>query len=373
VDPLAMDSMAMHEMGHTCLALPDLYCYPVGYQNVFLKDENGEYYAGGPVFPRIARELLALPSAIDVPCGVGYKPLMDSCHFWIHPCHAGLVESFKGYRGPHFWEVHGRQIPWRENFLKLYDFNDQPLTGAAVYVYHVSHTTMNSFASKYFADRPKYMGNTDKDGRFLIPGTTDKDWDSPYTDRVDGECEMWSPFGTPTDSGERQRDTAGTPSVYYVEGLLLVKIVSDGKTELHWLPMTEFNEEFYRGHIYRGTYDIYTSLTSSGTTLLDRPAIPKAIRTTNLKPVAVPDKTNITVACGEKITLDASKSYDPEGQPLIYWWKLKDSYYNVEFAQGVTNTFTASSKPEVKEYYLCVLDGIRASDPVTVTVTTNEK
>jgi hypothetical protein len=373
VNIMAVDSAIIHEQGHTCLALPDLYGYPVRYKNVFLKDEDGNYYAGGPVFPRIAHDMLPLSSAVDVPCGVGYKPLMDSCHFWIHPCHAGKIESFKGYRGPHFWGVQGRQIPWRENYLKIYDINDKPLTGAAVYVYHVSHTTMNDFTTKYFADCPKYLGNTDKNGRFQIPGKTDKNWDSPYTDAVDGECEMWSPFGTPTDTYERQRDTSGTPSVYFVEGLLLVKIVSDGKTELHWLPMTEFNEEFFRGNLYCGSYDIRTSLTSSGTTPVKRKRVTRSSGKKNLKPVAVPDRTNITVACGEKITLDASKSYDPEGQPLVYWWKLKRSYNGGEFASGVTNMITAPAKPETKEYYLCVLDGIRASDPVTIKVTTVEK
>jgi hypothetical protein len=152
-----------------------------------------------------------------------------------------------------------------------------------------------------------------------------------------------------------------------------VKIVSDGKTELHWLPMTEFNEEFFRGNLYCGTYDIRTSLTSSGTTPVKRKRIARSPGKKNLKPVAVPDRTNITVACGEKITLDASNSYDPEGQPLVYWWKLKRSYNGGEFATGVTNTITAPAKPETKEYYLCVLDGIRASDPVTIRITTKEE
>ena len=368
VDIMAIDSAIIHEQGHTCLALPDLYGYPVNRGKLFLKDENGEFYAGGPLFPCIGGDMLPLSSAVDVPCGVGYKPLMDSCHFWLHPSHAGKIESFIGYRGPHFWGVQGRQIPFRENFLKLFDINDHPLTGAAVYVYHVSHTDMGDFTTKYFADRPKFVGNTAADGRFKFPEQTDRDWDSPYTDRVDGKSEVWNPFGTFRDENDHIADTAGTPSVCEVEGLLLVKIVSDGQTELHWLPMTEFNAEFFRGNTYRGTYPIYTSLTSSGTTPVRRPRVPKAVRTVNLRPVAVPDRTNLTVHCGEQFTLVGTKSYDPEDQPLQYWWKRQDSYNGGEFHAGVSNTMTAAASPCTNNYVLCVLDGVRSSKPTVITV-----
>ncbi|HOM72268.1 MAG TPA: CARDB domain-containing protein, partial [Armatimonadota bacterium] len=217
---LVISSGLVHEFGHCCIALPDLYGYPVKVDNIFLKDENGEYYAGGELLPDVSHGSVMCSSAQTIPCGGGYTPLMDYCHMWLHPAHAGQVQYFAGYRGEKFWGTQGRLIPSLGHVLQIYDVNDEPLSGAAVYVYHVSQTGAQDAGTKYFADRPKFMCNTDKDGRFIIPRETDSTWDSPDTDDVDGAIGVWNPYGT------AKTDTAFTPNVWSVEGLILLKIVS---------------------------------------------------------------------------------------------------------------------------------------------------
>ncbi|MFQ5805624.1 MAG: CARDB domain-containing protein [Phycisphaerae bacterium] len=105
VNAMAIDAAILHEFGHTCVSLPDLYGYPVRANNVFLKDEDGNDYAGSPLLPIIRDDILPLASAMDVPCGVSYTPLMHGCHLWLHPAHAGQVHYFAGYRGQRFWGV----------------------------------------------------------------------------------------------------------------------------------------------------------------------------------------------------------------------------------------------------------------------------
>ena len=61
-DLLTIPSGLVHEDGHFCFCLPDLYGYPMTKENVLLKDETGSYYSGGllmPEFPGRWRRKLA--------------------------------------------------------------------------------------------------------------------------------------------------------------------------------------------------------------------------------------------------------------------------------------------------------------------------
>jgi hypothetical protein len=377
VSLMAIDSAIMHEFGHTILALPDLYGYPVGKQNVLLKDEKGAYYAGGPLLPVIGGDTLTFSSAINDQLNVGYDPLMVSCHQWIHPANAGQVHFYRGYRGPRFWGSQGRNMAMREHFLKIYDVNDEPLAGAAVYVYHVTQTGARDAGSKFFADRPKFVGNTDKDGRYRFPENADPSWDDADTDLVEGEWPMWNPFGRAKTTTGAPPDTAFTPNVWCVEGLLLVKIVASdpvagNQTEFQWMPMTVFNAEFFKGyvkgHTARGTYIIRTNLKPSpGETPIVRPEVPEAIRKQNLAPVAAASVTELTVAPGEAFTIDGSTSQDPEAQPLIYYWSMRGPFDPGSSSEPV---YTGKARPEPGEYecVFYVIDGLRASEPVWIKV-----
>ena len=361
---MAIASGLVHEYGHCCLALPDLYGYPVRARNVFLKDDNGEYYAGGELLPEVAWGNLMFSSAQNVPCGAGYAYLMDYCHMWLHPAHAGQVQYFAGQRGERFWGVQGHLIPFVSNELQVYDVNDEPLAGAAIYVYHVINTNARDAGTKYLADRPKFMGHTNEKGRYIFPRETDKDWDSPETDEVDGSVEVWNPFGT------AKRDTAFTPNVWSVEGQLLIKIVSGDETEFSWLPLTAFNEAFFCGTTNRGVYPIRTNLEPfKGTTPLVRQPIPDSIKETNLAPVAAVDcEMELTIKAGEQLRISGSDSNDPEGQPLIYRWHVHGRGNVERFSDKPAYEARMPNETTDLEVVFYVIDGLRVSDPIRIKV-----
>jgi len=377
--PMALDSGILHECGHTMLKLPDLYGHPVPQNRVYLKDENGHFYEGGELLPYInkSKYLMTIPVYGHVPSGVGYMSLMAGCHMWIEESNAGKIQHFVGARGRRFWGVQGRLVPTWQNMLVVADVNDRPLPGAAVYVYHVAQNSSRGAGGKYIYDRAKFMGNTDQDGQFVFPKRTDKDWDDPDTDEVENGLAVWNPFG------RVKSDVAFTPNVTYLEGILLLKIVSGEHTEFHWLALTEFNTAYFKNKL-SGVYLVRTSLRlSNGETELVRPEVPEAIRDKNLQPVAVVDtgadniqagKNNvieITVGPGEEFTLDGSASHDPEDQPLVlYEWQVAFGRPNPRprILAGPVYTGTAPEEPGEYNMSFYVNDGLRVSKSVQIKV-----
>lgn len=414
VDLMAIDCAIIHEFGHTILSQPDLYGYVTAAENVFLKDGGGKPVAGTPELPVVMGESrMPIAPGVNVACGVGYPWLMDGCQLWLDPSQAGHIQFFKGYRRDRFWGTQGRLIPVRANYLSVTDAFDNPLKGAAVYVYHVSQAPVQDSGAMFFADRPKFMGQTDADGRFLFPGDTDQDWDDPDTDAMDGAKPVWNPFGTPAS------ETAFTPNVWEVEGLLLIKIVSGSRTEYQFLDLTQFNVAFLSndvaqaaslgspaavaqasrigspaevaqaaslgsqargsvawslasgkpmGNHHTGIYPIRTSLlpTAEPTPLVRKP-VPEAIRKVNKAPVAAAPK-EITVKVGEEFEIDGSKSFDPEGQPLIYRWNEGGGWLRGNVSQGPKLKQKAPNEPKVLEFKFWVLDGVRSSEAAIVKV-----
>ncbi|HEY3284358.1 MAG TPA: Ig-like domain-containing protein [Armatimonadota bacterium] len=363
VDLMAIDAAIIHEFGHTILSQPDLYGYPVQARNVLLTDGAGKPLADTPLLPVLdGSGTLALPSAINLPCGAAYSSLMVDCHLWLHPSQAGHIMHYRGYRPDRFWGTQGRLIPTRSNALLVTDLEDRPLKGAAVYVYGVANPPVNDSGAKYFADRPKFVGQTDSEGRFVFPGQTDEGWDDPDTDEVDGAVDVWNPFG------RAKTDTAFTPNVWGVEGLLLLKIVSGDQMELQWLDLTQFNTEFLSGHTVSGLYPVRTSLNpaTEPTPVVRRP-VPEPVRKTNRRPVAVADP-EVTVHCGQEYTLDGSRSHDPEGQPLLYRWSVDGDWLRTDGTQEAICRLKAPDSPTTLTYRFYVMDGVRSSEAVQVRV-----
>jgi hypothetical protein len=154
-----------------------------------------------------------------------------------------------------------------------------------------------------------------------------------------------------------------------VEGLLLVKIASGPQTEFYWLPLPEFNNEFLSGHTFTGIIPVRTSLApSAAPTPVTRPTVPEAVQKMNKRPVAVVDRTEITVGCGQEFALDGSKSSDPEGQPLTCNWASTRGGINPEHSWQPILKAKAPDRPFECEYIFYVIDGIRCSEPVTVKI-----
>ncbi|MBN2133655.1 MAG: Ig-like domain-containing protein [Sedimentisphaerales bacterium] len=182
---MAQNSGALHEGGHNVFKLPDLYGYHTG--DVLLRDETGRLYTETPLLPK---SRLLGPAA----CGPYYSSFMDYCHLWLHPANAGKMQYFGGYGAEErFWGAQGRLIATRRNLLQIFDRQDGPLANAAVYVYHVTHAQ----EQRRIVDPPKFVGHTDRDGQFVFPGRTDRHWDDPRTDQVEGSIPVWNPFGRP--------------------------------------------------------------------------------------------------------------------------------------------------------------------------------
>jgi hypothetical protein len=371
--PLALESGIIHELGHTMLALPDLYGAPIDKNRCYLRDENGELYESGKLLPYIARhDILPRPSVAGfVPCGEGYASLMDFCTMWIDPANAAKIQYYSNLADRPFWGSQGTMVPGWRNWLYVTDVNDAPLVGAAVYVYQAAQNSMPFFGRQYFYDRPKFVGHTDGEGRFFFPKETDRNWDDPETDEIEGRIDLWNPFG------KGKSSTAATPNCFGYDGLFLIKIVASDpvagdQTEFHYLTLGDFNIAFVVNGA-EGEYPLRTSLKPvDGRTHLVHTRVPEAIREQNKRPVAVVEQTALTAKVGEEFTLDGSKSYDPEGQELVlHEWQLDDGEAEPWRQAGAVITAKAKKPGRVK-YVFFVNDGMRVSDPVDVIITVTE-
>jgi|GEM_PF-6132686 len=90
----------------------------------------------------------------------------------------------------------------------------------------------------------------------------------------------------------------------------------------------------------------------------------------NAQPVA--KAGDVSSIMGNKVTLDASASYDADGDDLEYRWRISDGPFEPFPQLNNATTATADFTPEIAGEYelvLFVFDGQRASEEVTVTVT----
>ena len=98
-----------------------------------------------------------------------------------------------------------------------------------------------------------------------------------------------------------------------------------------------------------------------------RKPVPEAIRKVNKRPIAVAP-AELTVKCGADFTIDGLKSYDPEGQPLIYRWNTGGVWLAGSLTQEPILKLKAPNEPKELEYRFWVLDGVRCSEQVEIKV-----
>jgi hypothetical protein len=96
----------------------------------------------------------------------------------------------------------------------------------------------------------------------------------------------------------------------------------------------------------------------------------------NQVPVALAGSDKAQANAGETVTLDATASTDPEGANLTYHWQ-QTSGTAVELSSAV-EAIVSFSAPELNadeqlSFELIVSDGLRQSDPVSLTITVKKK
>jgi hypothetical protein len=382
---LTVDAAVCHEIGHCCFALPDIYGQNVHLCNVFLKDGNGKPYAGTAIYPNVggSDSDTALWSAAtsgypDPLLRSGYTPLMDSCKVWLDDFCAGIIQQEWGkQRRGGMWDLYGDCIP-DKNILRVLDVNDAPLANAAVYIYHITNTDygigQDTVPNKYYADRPKFAGITDKSGCYTIPKTACAAWDDWTTDVNDGAVAVSTPYALSDRKGAGPWMLAGE--------MMLIKIISSSGTEFQPFSLAEVNTAHFAGNTKSATYNIRTSLTNKTPQTITLPIIPAAVQKTNKKPIAkvrydnkiyIADPSNdpdlhLVLPKGASITLDASVSTDPEGQPLYYRWDTGYDYFKP--SNEASNVVDTSKLDVGNEYDLgfFVIDGVRYSDYFSIRI-----
>ena len=97
--PLTIGQGVIHEAGHMVTQLPDLYAYGIAKNKIFLRDEEGNFYQGGPLIPGSTRGgIQGCRINGRVPCGSGYGSLMGPCRLLFDEANAGVIRHLSQTR-----------------------------------------------------------------------------------------------------------------------------------------------------------------------------------------------------------------------------------------------------------------------------------
>lgn len=364
-----INSGMMHELGHNILKLPDLYNYPVKPTSSLIRMDNDKLDDF-----RFTKQESVNPLSPSA-CGPYYDSFMNNCHMYLHPANAGKIHHFRGYYGDRFWGAQSRLLPTRESGLQLFDVNDEPLKNAHISVYH-AFSVFKDWRT-WFIGKPKFIGHTDNQGIYIFDKKTHPEWDDPATDVVERSIPIWNPFGTAREN-DLYADVPFTPSVVRIEGLLLVKVVSNDETEYHFVTDFDYQTEFYKGNSIAANVPINTNLHS--TQLISPPVdrvkglegkLEQEIRhkkELNLIPVAITNIDSISVKPGERFFIDASESFDPENKKLDFVWESSLFLQNALDCQPMVSGIIPKARTRDFEVSLWVSDGTRLSEKKIIKV-----
>jgi hypothetical protein len=391
-DATLLNMRLMRSLGQTTLGFPDLDVWAVRQDKVWITGANGSRLAGSPVLPVVdALGTLAGSHGLGMPVRTGYRSLLEpNGQLWLPPAFAGLLDAFReGFQTD--WNRNiSSAIPVGRNSLEVRGLDDEPLTGAAVYVYQGAW--QGAEYGTFLGIRPKFAGLVDGRGYFTLEKHSVSVWDDPATDPIEKATPLANPLSlgwgrnpapgllvddiSAPENGSDWKPRVSSSIKGQDEGLLLIRIVSGDREECHWLSALDFHAAFGRNPV-EGVYPIRTSLKAfpSPTPVLLPPPQPPRWQT-NLAPVASVAKSQLTVRAGQRYELDATGSKDPEGQALQVEWMVAGDAKNAPAGFGFqvisrerVAQFTAPNHPDQITFFLFVNDGIRVSAPVTVLVT----
>jgi hypothetical protein len=369
----------IHDFGHTVTELPDLYSRGLLTENIYITDDEGERVAGSELMPGLYEDRRwGCPSVFfastEGPGGEATGPketlrtLMTDCYLALSEFEGGVVQHFAGYRKNILWDSFRHCIPEIENRIVLYDINNEPLPYAGIEIYPHVATEQAWCLSGFVPDCVKFRGDSNRYGIWRIPEETAPDYDDPETDEIDGEIEAPNPWVT------KLHKTPTTPNIWSYDGTLVLKVTYGGEVEYHFLDMMQFCVEYFRAPEFQGTYPVYTNFVRDASIHAPPDLQPRPVHAgeLNLRPVAVaPD--SVTVKVGQKFSLDALDSYDPDGDEIVAChWHLVEGEYDRENWHHSIFTLIAPDHPCELVYELTVSDGIRTSKPKRVTVTVEE-
>jgi PKD repeat protein len=202
-----IDYAYLHEVGHQ-LGLIDLYWLNSGnpFNNTpyWWMDEDGRY------------------------------DLMSGCAPYISTYHALALDSWleynRGYFGQYLYDVP------ENNRIKVIDNEDRPVANARIQIYQMGISEIGNTTAKF-------GGYTDSGGIFYLPNVSINESIVPETET--GNQLRPNPFGY--------------ISMLGMNGVFLVKIQKDKSVFYEFLPITRFNNAYWKGNTSRAEYIIYVT------------------------------------------------------------------------------------------------------------------
>jgi hypothetical protein len=374
----------MHEWGHGAFAGTDLYSLSIWEPWCHIRDDDGNRIAGTGAFPISdmwwwAKQQYLYNSSADDPHGTNgrfYCPtMMNGCGPQLHEGSAGHIHHNFAMRRQDIWQIHRRGVPLVQNALVVLDVGGDPIEGAELAVYQQSYGVEQNSGRSLWPNCIKFAGRTGADGQWIYPYETAVSFDEPHTDQVERAVEVATPLSTP------KFPWPASPGVWSNNSMQIIGVRKGPWTEYHVLDSFQMATEAYRNDRLVGRYVIQTNLPSNLEGAATKPFTVEPAQDPNEKPVVVvPDL--VRVKPGVEGTVDAGKSYDPEGKPVSVHWILggwRQEFDIIQLGgtvagdQGPVLTFTAPPKPCTIKVRVYCCDTVRLSEVKEVTIIVEEE
>ena len=161
----------------------------------------------------------------------GRQDLMSGCQHYISTHNALALDSWleynRGYFGQYLYDVP------ENNSIKVIDNEDRPVANARIQIYQMGISQIGNTTVKF-------EGYTDSKGIFYLPNVKINENIVPKTET--GNQLRPNPFGY--------------ISMLGINGVFLVKIQKDENVFYEWLPITRFNNAYWRRNVNRAEYII---------------------------------------------------------------------------------------------------------------------